>query len=132
MEGRFDDALATFGRATQADARDAAAFFNASQVHTRLFDYRAASEAVARASALDFEMVKSYQARSGESGDLPLVDQWIDPATIWHTLLHTPKNEVVPALPMAWRSMIETSGWPFAIAALTFTVLALGLGIWWQ
>ncbi|TMQ71269.1 MAG: tetratricopeptide repeat protein [Candidatus Eisenbacteria bacterium] len=132
MEGRFDDALATFGRATQADARDAAAFFNASQVHTRLFDYRAASEAVARASALDFEMVKSYQARSGESGDLPLVDQWIDPATIWRTLLHAPNAEVVPALPVAWRSMIETSGWPFAITALVLALGSLAFGVWSQ
>ena len=132
MEGRFDDALATFGRATQADARDAAAFFNASQVHTRLFDYRAASEAVARASALDFEMVKSYQARSGESGDLPLVDQWVDPATIWRTLLHAPNAEVVPALPVAWRSMIETSGWPFAITALVLALGSLAFGVWSQ
>ena len=132
MQGRFDDALATFRKATEAEPRNAAAFFNASQVHTRLFDYSAASDAVARASALDFEMVKTYQARSGESGDLPLVDQWIDPQAFWQTLLHTPSTEVIPALPVAWRGMIETSGWPFAIATLTLTLLALGLGLWWQ
>ena len=132
MQGRFDDALASFQKATEADPRNAAAFFNASQVHTRLFDYRAASDAVARASALDFEMVKTYQARSGESGDLPLVDQWIDPPAFWKTLLDTPSSAVVPALPVAWRGLIETSGWPFAMAALFLTLLSLGLGLWWQ
>ena len=75
MQGRFDDALATFQKANEADPRNAAAFFETSPVHTRLFDYSAASDAVARASALDFEMVKTYQAGSGESGDLPLVDR---------------------------------------------------------
>jgi len=132
MQGRFDDALASFQKATEADPRNAAAFFNASQVHTRLFDYSSASDAVARASALDFELVKTYQARSGESGDLPLVDQWIDPATFWKTLFDTPSSVVVPALPIAWRGMIETSGWPFAIAALVLTLAALALGVWWQ
>ena len=132
MQGRFDDALASFRKASQADPHNAAAFFNASQVHTRLFDYRAASDAVARASALDFEMVKTYQARSGESGDLPLVDQWIDPSAFWTTLLEMKSAGVVPALPLAWRPLIETSGWPFSAAALTLTLLALALGIWWQ
>ncbi len=132
MQGRFDDALKSFQSATQVDPRNAAAFFNASQVHTRLFDYRAASEAVARASALDFEMVKSYQARSGESGDLPLVDEWIEPRTFWATLLRTPSAEVVPALPVAWRAMIETSGWPFTLSAIALTLMSLGLGLWWQ
>jgi tetratricopeptide (TPR) repeat protein len=132
MQGRFDDALASFRKASDADPKNAAAFFNASQVHTRLFDYRAASDAVARASALDFEMVKSYQARSGESGDLPLVDQWIDPAAFWRTLLAMKPVEVAPALPLAWRPLIETSGWPFSAATVTLTLLGLALGIWWQ
>ena len=132
MQGRFDEALKSYRNAEEADPRNAAAYFNASQVHTRLFDYRAASDAVARASALDFELVKTYQARSGESGDLPLVDEWIDPPVFWATLLHTPQRDIVPALPVAWRAMIETSGWPFAIATLFLTLLGLGLGWWWQ
>lgn len=132
MQGRFDEALESFRKATEANPGAAASHFNASQVHTRLFDYQAASDAVARASALDFEMVKAYQARSGESGDLPLVDRWIDAATCWRTLLDAPEADVVPALPPAWRGMIETSGWPFVAAALTLTLAGLILGLWWQ
>ena len=132
MQGRFDEALKSYQQAVEADPQNAAAYFNSSQVHTRLFDYRAASDAVARASALDFEMVKSFQARSGESGDLPLVDQWIDPPTFWSTLLHTPERDVAPALPEAWRDMIETSGWAYAATALALTLAGLALGLWWQ
>jgi len=132
MQGRFDEALKCYQRAVEVDPQNAAAFFNASQVHTRLFDYSAASEAVARASALDFEMVQSYQARSGESGDLPLVDQWIDPVTFWSTLLHAPSTDVPGALPASWNAMIETSGWPFAAATAFLVLLGLGAGFWWQ
>jgi tetratricopeptide (TPR) repeat protein len=132
MQGRFDEALKCYQHATEVDPQNAAAFFNASQVHTRLFDYSAASEAVARASALDFEMVKAYQARSGESGDLPLVDQWIDPGTVWTTLLRTPTAEVPPALPATWNAMIETSGWPFAGVTAGLMLMGLGAGFWWQ
>jgi tetratricopeptide (TPR) repeat protein len=132
MQGRFDEALKCYQRAVEVDPQNAAAYFNASQVHTRLFDYSAASEAVAHASALDFEMVKSYQARSGESGDLPLVDQWIDPVTFWSTLLHATATDVPAALPASWHAMIETSGWPFAAVTAFLVVLGLGAGFWWQ
>ena len=131
MQGRFDEALESFRRAAEASPGNAAAHFNASQVHTRLFDYRAASDAVARASALDFEMVRSYQTRSGESGDLPLIDQWIDARRSWTTLLQARQTDVTPLLPAAWRRLIETSGW-HAMTAMGLTLIGLGLGLWWQ
>jgi tetratricopeptide (TPR) repeat protein len=132
MQGRFDEALKCYQRAVEVNPQNAAAFFNASQVHTRLFDYGSASEAVARASALDFELVKSYQSRSGESGDLPLVDQWIEPLTFWTTLLQTSSEDVPTALPATWNAMIETSGWPFAAVVAALVLAGLGSGFWWQ
>ena len=130
MQGRFEEALEQYRRASVSAPRNAAPHFNASQVHTRLFNYGEASDAVARASALDFELVKSYQARSGD--DLPLADQWIAPATFWHSLAHAAPLSVPPALPPVWESMIETSGWPYALTVVFLTLAAVGLGIWWQ
>jgi len=130
MQGRFDEALRQYERATEVQPGNAAAHFNASQVHTRLFDYPAASDAVARASALDFEMVRTYQSRSGE--DLPLVDQWVAPATFWTALAQAPITAVPVALPPAWNGTIETSGWPFVGLALVLTLAGLGVGLWWQ
>ena len=45
-----------------ADPHNAAAYFNASQIYTQRFEYKAASEALSRASALNFDLVKTYQA----------------------------------------------------------------------
>ena len=80
IEGRFDEALASYRSAIAARPENAAAWFNSSQVHTRLFDFRNASEAVSRASALDFELVQRYQNQSID-GALPLADQWLEPRT---------------------------------------------------
>ena len=131
IQGRFDEALEHFRQAIGVNPSNAAAHFNASQVHTRLFDFPAASDAVARASALDFEMVKTYQSGTGADGSLPLVDQWIAPATFWKALLEAPAP-VNPALPPPWRSLIETSGWSFSGVALGLAALSLALGVWWQ
>jgi len=130
MQGRFEEALEQYRKATVASPRNAAPHFNASQVHTRLFNYGDASDAVTRASALDFELVKSYQARSGD--DLPLADQWIAPATFWNALAHAAPLGVPPALPPMWESMIETSGWPYASFVLLLALTAVALGLWWQ
>jgi tetratricopeptide (TPR) repeat protein len=131
MQGRFDEALEHYQRAAALRPRSAAAHFNASQVHTRRFDYRAASDAVARASALDFELVKAYQARS-VGGELPLVDQWIAPEEFWKSLLHAPAEQVVPALPAPWRPLIETAGWPWTLGLLALAIGGLTLGLLWQ
>ena len=130
MQGHFEEALAQYEKAVTASPRNAAPHFNASQVHTRLFNYGEASDAVARASAIDFELVKSYQARSGD--DLPLVDQWIAPATFWNALAKAAPLGVPAALPPVWDSMIETSGWPYAGLVLALALMSIGLGIWWQ
>ena len=128
-QGRFDEALKDYGAAVNLNPSNAAAYFNASQVHTRVFDYGAASDALARASALDFEMVKSFQTRSGSS--LPLVDEWIAPGTLWGALLTRDAAGSV-AIPRAWYEVVEASGWRYTAPVILLTLLALGLGIGWQ
>lgn len=130
MQGRLDEALACYQKATARQPRNAAAYFNTSQVYTRRFDYRAASDAIAKASALDFEMVKAYQTRAHD--DLPLVDQWIAPARFWRVLGETDERAIPPALPPAWGALVEMSGWSFTVSALILTALGFVLGLWWH
>lgn len=132
MQGRFDEALTLYGQAMTLRPANAAPFFNASQVHTRRFEYREASELVSRAAALDFDLVKAYQGES-VGGDLPLADQWLAPRTFWTTLLSPEAAHAAhPQLPPAWRGMIEASGWPFAGVTLLLTVVAIVVGVNWQ
>lgn len=131
-QGRFDEALGIYARATAANPGNAAAHFNASQVHTRRFDYRAASDAVSRASALDFELVQRYRS-GGADGALLLADQWIAPRTFWLALAApAAAAEATPQLPPAWRGVREAASWPFAAAALAFGVAGLLLGTAWN
>ena len=131
MEGRTDEALDLYTRACDADPSNAAAWFNASQLHTQRYDYRAATEALSRASALNFDMVKIYQSRLTDDGALPLVDQWLAPQTFWKTLSITPA--VVPgatSLPPVWRSLWECSGLPFSGLTVLVALIAVLLGLW--
>ena len=130
MQGRFDDALVLYADATKQQPRNAAAYFNSSQVYVRRFDYRAASDAVAKASAIDFDMVRMYQARTGN--ELPLVDQWLSPGLFWRVLFETPETAITPELPPGWRGLIEMSGWRFTGTALGLALLGLLLGLWWH
>jgi Tfp pilus assembly protein PilF len=125
MRGDTDGALEYYRRATTSDPLNAAAHFNAAQLLTRRFEYTDANRELQLASAIDFELVRLYQARAGASGLLPLVDVWPGPRTFWTALRDTPQPGVQP-LPLALRGHIESSGWPFAIGAL----LALSAGIW--
>ncbi|MEO5617962.1 MAG: tetratricopeptide repeat protein, partial [Candidatus Eisenbacteria bacterium] len=63
MRGRPDDALTLFLEASRAQPANAAAWFNQAQVYTQRYDYRAATDAMSRASALNFEMVTSTQSQ---------------------------------------------------------------------
>ncbi len=126
MLGRHDEALARFVEATAARPDNAAAWFNQAQVHTQRFDYRAATDALSRASALDFEMVKGTQAQATEDGTLPLVEGWIAPARLWNAVASARTDRSGRgALPPAWRQRLETRGWLFSAAAL----LALAGGL---
>jgi tetratricopeptide (TPR) repeat protein len=132
-QGRLDLAADLYRRAVVADPADAAAHFNLSQVHNRQFDYHAASEGAARASALDFELVKTQQALGTQDGLLPLADQWVAPARFWETVIDRDAiARTEPMLPLVWRRHIETSGLPFAGAVLVLGLGSLILGVRWQ
>jgi tetratricopeptide (TPR) repeat protein len=130
MQGRQDEALDLYQRAIRADGANAAAYFNASQIYTQRFEYRPATEALSRASALDFDLVRTYQSQATEDGLLPLVDQWIAPRGFWIALASTPggRTASVPP-PPAWRGHIEASGWRFSLFALLLAVSGLVLGL---
>ena len=129
MQGRSDEALAMYQRAYGDDSRNAAAYFNASQIFTQRFEYKAANEALSRASALNFDLVKAYQAQATEDGLLPLVDQWLAPRTFWRAMpaLHA-SGAGAAVLPPAWRSRWECSGWGFSVLTVILAVAALLIG----
>lgn len=129
MQGRTDEALEVYRRAGARNQANAAAAFNASQIYTQRFDFRAATEALSRAAALNFDLVKTYQSLASDDGVLPLVDQWIAPRAFWAALSRE-RNEASGrgALPPAWRAAIETSGWGFSAATFLLVLLALVVG----
>lgn len=132
VQGRFDEALELYRRALQARPDNAAAWFNQSQVYTRLFDFRRASESVSRASALDFDLVQRLQNAS-VGGALPLADQWIEPITFWDAMRSpTAARAAEPVVPPAWRGAIEMSAWWYGVLTVLLTVAAIGLGFAWQ
>jgi tetratricopeptide (TPR) repeat protein len=131
VRGELDGALELYQRAAAARPNNPAPHFNASQVYTRRFDYRAASQEVSRAAALDFDFVRSIQAES--SSDLPLADQWLEPRTFWMTLVSDAgTRETRPLAPPGWRGMVETSGWPASVAALVLLLAGVLTGVLWQ
>lgn len=130
MQGRTAEALTLYDRANAKLHANAAAYFNSSQIYTQRFEYRAATEALSRASSLNFDMVRNYQSQSTEDGMLPLVDQWIAPRMFWLALMREPLPlGGARSLPPAWRTRIEASGWPFSLAAVILALLGAGVGL---
>jgi len=129
MKSRQDEALELYRRATNTNPSNAAAWFNASQIYTQRFEYRAATDALSRASALNFDMVKSYQTDAGNDGLLPLVDQWMAPHTLWGALrdAEAPSS---PSLPPAWRGLRECSGLLYSSVIAVIALLTVALGLW--
>jgi tetratricopeptide (TPR) repeat protein len=129
MQGRTDEALEAYRRAGTMNQANAAAAFNASQIYTQRFDFRAATEALSRAAALNFDLVKTYQSLASDDGVLPLVDQWIAPRAFW-AALSAERGEASGrgALPPTWRSTIETSGWGFSAVAFLLALVAVVVG----
>lgn len=130
MQGRANDALAAYEKSAAADPTNAAALFNTSQIRTQRFEYQQASDALNRASALNFELVKSYQSQATTDGLLPLADLWLSPSLFWKALgKATNPRELRGSLPTGLRDSMEASGWPFSILALLLAVLGVWAGI---
>lgn len=131
VQGRTEEALIAYKKSGEVDPTNAAAWFNASQIYTQRFEYQLATDALSRASASQFEMVKHYQSQATDDGLLPLVDQWLEPKAFWRALSEAPLGaDLRGAIPMNLRSHIETSGWPFSILAVLLAVFAVVAGNW--
>ncbi len=129
MEGRTDDALASYRNALTANPSNAAAWFNSGQLHTQRFEYAAATEALSRASALNFELVRSYQSQATTDGLLPLIDQWQQPRVFWATLRSAPiPREMAGAVPIGLRRHVEASGWRFSERAVVLARAGFAAG----
>ena len=128
MQGRTDDALALYQRAFAANPQNAAAYFNASQIYTQRFEYRSATDALSRASALNFDLVKSYQSQGTDDGLLALADQWLAPRTFWNAMAGVAAVPGQASLPAAWRERLEFSGIVFSAAIVLLAIAALLLG----
>lgn len=130
MAGRPDEALELYGRAVAANPSNAAAWFNSSQLRTQRYEYAQATEALSKASAINFELVKTYQSQSSNDGLLALVDQWLSPRVFWRALANAaPPADGAGSLPFSLRRYREASGWSFSIAALLLAIAGLVLGI---
>lgn len=130
-QGRTDDAIATYHRAIAVNPRNPAAHFNLSQIYTMRYDFHTANEELARASALDFELVKTLQVDRAETKWAGLADQWVNPAIFWSALKQVPSRPTsIGALPPLWRTRIECSGWTYSILALVAAIASIVLG-WW-
>ncbi|MBI1799397.1 MAG: tetratricopeptide repeat protein [Candidatus Eisenbacteria bacterium] len=128
--GRQDEALEMYARAYAANPRNGTAYFNASQIFTQRFEYRAATDALSRASALNFELLREYQSRATADGRLPLADQWLDSKTYWTALAGLPMARPGRGvLPPAWRTRQECSGWLFSALCVLFALAGVGFGI---
>ena len=104
--------------------------FNISQMLTQRYDYQAANEALSRASAINFELVKNYQSQATNDGLLVLVDQWLSPKVLWAALRAAPlTTSLSGSMPVALRSHMETSGWGFSVLALLIAGLGVTAGI---
>jgi tetratricopeptide (TPR) repeat protein len=131
MQGRGDDALACYRRAIEANPANAAASFNSAQIHTQRYDYAAATEALSRASALNFELVRNYQGQGTSDGLLPLIDQWLEPRVFWSTIwTATIPSDMAGDVPVGLRRHVEASGWPFGALVIVVCVLGFGFGTW--
>ena len=128
--GRSDEALDVYDRAAAANPFNAATHYNRARIYTDRFDFHAASEAMARASALNFDLLKPYQNQVGTREALPPADLWIAPGRFWNALARYEPSRGEPlAVPPAWRSRIECLGWPFSALVLLFAALGITLGV---
>jgi tetratricopeptide (TPR) repeat protein len=127
-QGRVDEAMARYREAIAANPDNAAAYFNLARIHTDRYDYRAASEALSKASSIDFDLVKSSQDHASKNGLPFMIDEWIPARAFWAATF-SPATRAPDALPPSWWGRMETSGWPFTGAALALCLVALVFGV---
>jgi len=122
-----------YKRAAELAPRWAAAHFNLGQLYTARFRYAEASEEVANATALDFDLVRNLQARSASQNNAALAEEWLEPQRQWNALFEAPRSPEATGLrastPPAWRPWFESRGMPVAIWAGLWLALGVALGL---
>ncbi len=131
MQGRATDALDMYQKSVEANPLNAAAWFNQAQIFTQRYQYQQATAAMTRASALNFELVKTLQSQAAQDGLLPLADQWPEPRTFWTALTRYPGSRPLgSAIPLELRRHLETSGWAISLIALLASAAGIAIGTW--
>ncbi len=129
LRGNGDAAEAHYKRAIELSPRWAAPRYNLGQLYTARFRYAEASEEIAQATALDFDLVRNLQARSSSSETPALAEEWLEPSVQWPAVFAAgAAHEGADAVPPAWRPWFESRGMPVAVWTLVFVALGLGLG----
>ena len=110
--------------------RWAAGHYNLGQLYTARFRYAEASEEMAQATALDFDLVRNLQARSSGQATPALAEEWIEPSIQWQAMFEAAETHGHGAVvPPVWQPWFEGRGTPVAVWALLFAVLGLALGL---
>jgi tetratricopeptide (TPR) repeat protein len=122
-----------YKRAIELAPRWAAAHYNLGQLYTARFRYAEASEEVATATALDFDLVRNLQARSASENTAALAEEWLEPQRQWNALFAAPRHGDPASLrsstPPAWRPWFESRGMPVAIWTALWALLGVVLGL---
>lgn len=119
-----------YKRAIELAPRWAPAHYNLGQLYTARFRYAEASEEVAQATTLDFDLVRGLQARSSGQPTPVLAEEWIEPQTQWQAIFGTAQlRPGLPIVPPSWQPWFESRGLPVAIWTLVFGILGIALGL---
>lgn len=128
LRGNGDAAESHYKRAIALSPRWAAPRYNLGQLYTARFRYAEASEEIAQATALDFDLVRNLQARSSASETPALAEEWLEPNVQWPAVFAADAGDGAGAVPPGWRGWFESRGMPVAIWTLVFAAAGLGLG----
>ncbi len=125
--GRSDEALDALTRASQSNPMSGAPHYNRARLLTDRYEFAAAEEAMARATALDFELMNPGALRSRQA--MMPADVWLAPMRLRAALegYRAPQGALL-AIPPAWRTRIECSGWPFSILAVVTAISGFAVG----
>jgi tetratricopeptide (TPR) repeat protein len=130
LRGNGDAAETHYQRAITLSPRWAAPRYNLGQLYTARYRYAEASEEIAQATALDFDLVRSLQARSAASTQPALAEEWLDASVQWPALFAaSAANEGAVMPPPAWRPFFESRGLPVAVWTLLLVAVGLGAGM---
>ena len=127
LRGNGDAAEAHYKKSIELSPRWAAPRYNLGQLYTARFRYAEASEEIAQATALDFDLVRSLQARSSATSAPALAEEWLEPSVQWPAVFES-TADVPSGPPPAWRPWFESRGLPVAVWTLAFAALGLVLG----